>query len=320
MSDEFLSQEEIDTLLGGDEAGETGAPEDGNETPFDFSELENIRKGGLPGLELIFERWVKYFRDEVRTIVPHVNMVNKENIYITRFSAFMGKISQPSSYTGLVLRPLKEQGMFVLDSRMVFAIISVLFGGEAKPFKVEGREFTKLEMQVITNFITIVVDSFEEVWRPIYEVNIERKSTELNPVFAQIVSPNEKVAIVECSMNIDDYEAPMYFCFPLSMFTPIREIIYSELSAETGEEWEQELQRRLMKLKIPLTLEVVRKHYMVKEILEWERGDELMLNVSKTSDLFLRVGGKRKFTCQLGKANDHYAAMVKTSINESDHE
>jgi len=313
MSDDFLSQEEIDTLLGGDNVVEH-AGGDTHEVPFDFTVLESIRKGGLPGLELIFERWVKHFRDEVRAVVPHVNMVSKDNVYITRFNAFMSKIPQPSSYTGLMLRPLREQGMFVLDSRLVFAVISVLFGGEAKPFKVEGREFTKLEMQVINHFIATVVVSFEDVWRPIFEISIERKSTELNPVFAQIVSPNEKVAIVECSMNIDDYEAPMFFCFPLSMFIPIKEIIYSELSAETEEGWSDELRRRVLGLKSPLTLEVVRKRYLVKEILSWKEGDELMLEVAKDAGLQLRVGQKQKFVCQLGKSNEHYAALIKENI------
>ncbi len=316
MSDDFLSQEEIDTLLGGDD-GEESAAEASTAVPFDFTQLESIRKGGLPGLELIFERWVKSFRDEVRTVVPHVNMISKDNVYITRFSAFMGKIPQPSSYTSLLMRPLKEQGMFVLDSRLVFAVISVLFGGEAKPFKVEGREFTKLEMQVINNFIAIVVESFEEVWRPIYEISIERKSTELNPVFAQIVSPNEKVAIVECSMNIDEYEAPMFFCFPLSMFMPIKEIIYSELSGETEEGWSEELQRRVLALKSVMTLEVARKHYLVKEILAWQEGDELTLGVSKDSGLLLRVGQKHKFECQLGRSNEHYAALIKEQVEFS---
>lgn len=319
MSDDFLSQEEIDTLLGGGDEPQS-TQDELNETPFDFSILESIKKGGLPGLELIFERWVKLFRDEVRTIVPHVNMISKNNVYITRFSAFMGKIPQPSSYTGLLLRPLKEQGMFVLDSRLVFAVISVLFGGEAKPFKVEGREFTKLEMQVITNFITTVVSSFEEVWRPIFEISIERKSTELNPVFAQIVSPNEKVAIVECSMNIDEYEAPMYFCFPLSMFIPIKQIIYSELGGETEEGWQDELQRRVLRLRSLVTLEVTRKRYFVKDILSWREGDELMLDVPQDAGLQLRVGNKNKFVCQLGKANERYAALIKENTDGMQYE
>ncbi len=314
MSDDFLSQEEIDSLLGGGSAVADKAYAGSRESAFDFSKVDSIRKGGLPGLELIFERWVNAFREEVRSVVPHVNMVSKDNVYITRFGSFMGGLPQPASYTGLLLRPLKEPGMLVLDARLVFAIISVLFGGAAKPYKVEGREFTKLEMQVVNNFITSVVQSLEEVWRPIYEISIARKLTEMNPVFVQIASPNEKVAIVECSMNIDEYEVPMYFCFPLNMFSPIKEIIYSEFNSEVEEGWDDELQRRLLKLKSRVSLEVVRKRYLVKEILGWQVGDELLLDVSKEADLRLRIGEKAKFSCQLGKSNGRYAALIKEAI------
>lgn len=67
MSD-FLSQEEIDALLGGGKKQDT--IETAKEKPFDFSKIERIQKGGFPGLEIIFERWAKLFREEIRKVFP----------------------------------------------------------------------------------------------------------------------------------------------------------------------------------------------------------------------------------------------------------
>jgi len=318
MSDEFLSQEEIDALLGGgQEEKEEEKPKE-DIAPFDFSEVEHIKKGGLPGFELIFERWIKLFREEVRKILPHINMISKENIYISRFQNFMLKIPLPSSYTIFSMRPLKENALLVVDSRLVFTVISVLFGGPAKPFKVEGREFTKLELRVIQDFINTALKTFEQVWDEFYPVMIEIKSIELNPSLARIVSPNEKVIIVECKMDIDGYEAPFYFCFPQSMFLPIKDIVYSQVAFSEDPIWRKNIEEKVRKIELKLTLELTKKTLKVKDILEWEEGTELNLYVSPTDEFKLYVEDKHKFDAKLGKINEKYAAMIVRPVIEEE--
>ncbi|BCD68403.1 flagellar motor switch protein FliM [Nitratiruptor sp. YY09-18] len=314
---EFLSQEEIDALLGDDTA-----PQEQETTsdlqPFDFSQLESIKKGGLPGLDLIFERWVKVFRDEIRKIMPKINMVSKESIYITRFNTFMFKIPMPSSYTLFTMKPLKDTALLVVDSRLVFTIISVMFGGPAKPFKVEGREFTKLETYVIKDFIDLALQTFEDTFSNVYQIQIEKKSTELNPALAKITSGNEKVVISEAIIDIDGFEAPIYFCFPQGMFLPIKDVIYSEFSGEVDEVWKEKLAQLVNETDVTVALELAKKTYFMKEIIEWEVGSELMLDVSKEDPVKLIVGDKEKFICRLGKVRDKYAALLKQEVVKED--
>lgn len=315
MAEEFLSQEEIDALLGG------GEPEEKEEkkeevAPFDFSQVEQIKKGGVPGLELIFERWVKIFREEIRRLVPSVGMITKESVYITRFNNFMIKIPMPASYSVVAMRPFKENFLFILDSRLVFVVISVMFGGPAEPFKIEGREFTKLEMKIISDMVRIALRTFERVWKDVYPVELELRSIELNPSLARIVSGNEKVIVVECTMDIDGYEAPFYFCFPQGMFMPIKELIFSEsLFAERDPVWEKHLKEKIFKTYFTLSLELARKRFTVKEILSWKEGDRIQLNVSKDDVLKVFVEDKPKFYAKLGKLKEKYAALIVDFIN-----
>ncbi len=311
---EFLSQEEIDALLGGGETAEEPQEEQSDIRPFDFSELESIKKGGLPGLDLIYERWVKNFRDDIRKIMPKINMVSKESIYITRFNSFMFKIPMPSSYTTFTMRPLKDTALLVVDSRLVFTIISVMFGGPAKPFKVEGREFTKLETYIIKDFIDLALKTLEETFGNVYKIEVEKKSTELNPALAKITSGNEKVIIAECVVDIDGYEAPIYFCYPQGMFLPIKDVIYTEFSGEVDEVWKERLNDLLLQTDVEVALELTKKEYFLREIIEWEVGTELMLDVSKEDPVKLRIGDKEKFVCRLGKVKDKYAALLKEEV------
>ena len=312
MSEEFLSQEEIDALLG----EKKEEKEEEKTVPFDFSRLEQIKKGGVPGLELLFEKWVKLYGEEVRKLVSNVSMVSKESVYITRFQSFMSKIPLPASYSIVAMKPLKENFLFVLDSRLVFVIISVLFGGPAKPFKVEGREFTKLELKVVNSIVNVALSTFESIWKDVYPVTLELRGIELNPALARIASGNEKVIVVECSMDIDGYEAPLFFCFPQSMFMPIRDIIYSEsLFAEKDPVWESQLKKRVLKTEIRLTLELVRKTFRLGELIGWQVGDKIDLEVTK-QDLFkLYVENSPKFLVKLGKVKDRYAALITGYLN-----
>ncbi|NPA52961.1 MAG: flagellar motor switch protein FliM [Aquificae bacterium] len=314
MSEEFLSQEEIDALLGGEKKEEK---EKKDVEPFDFSQIESVKKGSLPGLDLIYERWVKLFREESRKLIAQINMVSKEDIYITRFNSFMSKIPLPSAYVIFSMKPLKENALLVLDSRLVFTIISVLFGGPAKPFKVEGREFTKLEMKVVNDFIQTVLNTFETTWDTLYPVSIETKSIELNPNLAKIVAGNEKVIIVEIMVDIDGYEAPLYFCFPHGLFLPIKEIIHSEFSVEEDAEWKEKLLNKISTLEAKLHLELCRKSFKVKELLEWKEGTQIELKVDKEDDLILFVENAPKFYSKLGKIKEKYAALIKGRIEKN---
>jgi len=311
MSDEFLSQEEIDALLG-DTKEEESSPEI---APFDFSQVEHIKKGGVPGLELLFERWVKIYREAVRRLIPQVAMITKESVYITRFNSFISKIPMPASYSIVSIKPFKENFLFVLDSRLVFVVISVMFGGPAKPFKIEGREFTKLEMRIIEDMVKVALDTFQQVWKDVYPVEVELKGIELNPTLARIVSGNEKVIVVECSMDVDGYEAPFFFCFPHGLFMPVKEIIFSEaLFAEKDPVWEEYLEKKVLKTNLRLTLELARKKYRLREVLEWRAGDRLELEVPKGKPLLLLVEGKPKFKAKLGKVENRFAALIYSEV------
>lgn len=318
MAEDFLSQDEIDALLGEDKRTETETEEQ-KVRPFDFSELEHIKKGDIPGLELIFERWIKVFSERIRGLIPRISMVNKDSIYVTKFENFMSKIPLPSSYSIVSMKPLKENFLFVLDSRLVFVIISVMFGGPAKPFKVEGRDFTRLETRVISDFVEIALSSFEDIWRNFYPVEVKLKSIELNPTLARIVSPNDKVIVVQCNMDIEGYEAPFFFCFPQDLFLPIKEMIFSETGfTKKDPVWDKELIKKLKHLTVSLYLELERKKIKVKELVNWKVGDQIQLNKRKDDLLLLYVEDKPKFKAKMGKMKEKYAALIKETAFERD--
>lgn len=314
MSD-FLSQEEIDMLLGGERKTEN--EEIVKQKPFDFSKVERIQKGGFPGLEIIFERWAKLFREEVRKTFSTVNMVSKSRIYVSRYGNFISKIPLPAAYVIFLMKPFKEQALFVIDSRMVFSLVSSIFGGGSKTFKIEGRDFTKLELRVINDFISIALETFEQVWKEFVDIQIELKSLELNPFLVRIVSSAEKVIVVEMAMDIDGIEVPFNFCFPQMIFLPVKDIIFSEtFGVEVSEDWKDLILKKLMNVCLTFTLELDKKQMSLENFLNIREGESIILSKSIDSNLDVYIQGKKKFEAKLGKLENKFAASIEKIVGD----
>ncbi len=311
---EFLSQDEIDALLGG---GKKESVLEEKEKKFDFNKLQKIQKGGFSGLELLFEKWTKILREEIRTEFPVVNMVSKGKISVMRFGDYLIKIPLPASYTIFTMKPLKESALLVIDSRVVFNLVSAIFGGGAKPFKIEGREFTKIEMRIVEKLVDIILTTFEKIWQDVYPIEIERKSIELNPILVRIIPNSEKVIVAEILIDIEGIEVPFTFAFPQMLFLPIKDIIYSEnLNAEMSEEWINDIIKKILKIKLKATLELDKVVFSVKQILELEKGTEIRLNKSLNDELNLLIEDKVKFKAKLGKIDKKFAAMILSKIEK----
>ncbi len=309
---ELLSQEEIESLIGDNKEVSQGKTK---EKPFDFSRIERITKGGFPGLEIIFEKWIKIFQEEIRKVFPVINTVSKNKISVMRFSDFITNASLPASYTIFTMKPLSEYSLIFLDSKVIFNLVSALFGGGARPLKIEGKAFTKLEIHLIDSFVEVALKTFEKVWQEIYPVKIEKKSIEFNPFLVRIVSPTEKVIVVEMNLDIEGLEASFSFAFPQMLFLPIKDIIFSEtLGSESSIEWKETLLKKLAKVELNVTLELDKFTLLVRDFMNLEVGSEILLTVKKDDNIKLYVEQKPKFYAKLGKLDKKFAAMIVDKI------
>jgi flagellar motor switch protein FliM len=316
MSD-FLSQDEIDALIGGGKSS-VAAEEKIKEKSFDFDRLEKIQKGGFQGLEVLLEKWVKIFREEIKAEFPVINMVSKGKIATMRFGDFIGKIPLPASYTIFNMKPLGDLSLLIIDSRVVFNLVNTLFGGGTRPFKIEGREFTKLEIRIIERLVDIVLGSFEKTWKDVYPIEIEKKKIEFNPILVRIVSHAEKVIVVEVMMDIEGLEVPLIFAFPQMLFLPIKDILFTDtFGSKVSPEWKKELIKKLLKVNLELTLELDKFSVLMKEFLNYKVGTEIILNKKQSEELDLKVENKVKFKASLGKLDKKFAAMITKVVKEN---
>ena len=66
-----------------------------------------------------------------------------------KFSEYTHSLSLPINLNLVKINPLRGTALFVLDPKLVFAIVDNFFGGVGRHAKIEGREFSATEMRVV---------------------------------------------------------------------------------------------------------------------------------------------------------------------------
>jgi len=144
-----LSQEEIDALLEGISDGKietevVSAPPEGIVT-YDLTSQDRIIRGRMPTLEMTNEKFARLFRGTLSSVLRKVVNVTTMSTDMLKFGEFMKTLSVPTSMHLFKINPLRGNAIFIVESKVSFALVDLMFGGSGRSqYKIEGREFTPI--------------------------------------------------------------------------------------------------------------------------------------------------------------------------------
>ena len=194
MSEQYLSQDEIDALLDAPEGSATDAPADaapgaeavgdsGADTaatkvatddrsapqPYDLARQERIIRGRMPALELIHERFARSLGLAMFAFMQRNPEITHSDPVVGRYSDFLGTIQLPASINIMQTRPLAGSALLVLDGQLVSTIVDLMFGGTGRPMrKSEGRELLMTEKRLIQKLIDLSSSEYSRAWESIH--------------------------------------------------------------------------------------------------------------------------------------------------------
>jgi flagellar motor switch protein FliM len=276
---DVLSQDEIDALLHGVGSGvvETeplAAP--GEARSFDFNNQVRIVRGRMPTLEMINERFARLFRTSLFNMLRRTPEVAVEPVKMLKFSEYVHSLHVPTSLNLVKILPLRGTGLVVLDPKFVFAVVDNFFGGNGRFAKIEGREFTATETRVIHMLLKHVFADVKEAWSHIARLDIEYINSEINPHFANIVSPTEIVVVTSFHIELDGGGGDVHITMPYSMVEPMRELLDAGVASdrvEHDERWAQALKEEIEDAEVELTTSLGRGRITMQQLMDLEAGD-----------------------------------------------
>ena len=284
---DLLSQDEIDALLHGVSNDDIDTDDDklgdGEARSYDFSSQDRIVRGRMPTLEMINERYARYFRISLFNLLRRSAEIAVGGVQMLKFSEYVHSLFVPTSLNMVKIHPLQRTTLFVLDPKFVFTVVDNYFGGDGRfHTKIEGRDFTPTELRVIHIILNQAFVDLKEAWAPVLNVDFEFINSEMNPQFANIVSPTEVVVVTTFHVELEGGGGDFHVSMPYSMLEPIREILDAGIQSDiddTDERWINALRDEIEQSQVNLTCRLAQTDVTLREMLHLKAGDVITLDI-----------------------------------------
>ncbi|WP_058485164.1 flagellar motor switch protein FliM [Defluviitalea phaphyphila] len=326
---EVLSQSEIDELLKALNTGELDVEDiQANDREkhiknYDFARPSKFSKEQLRTLEIIFENYSRiastYLSGYLRTPTK-VEVINAEAVTYYEFS---NSLSNPVILSIVDFYPLKGSIIFEISPNVGYCIIDRILGGKGSAID-KIREFTEIERILLERIVAQLLNLLKEPWENVLEINPKLEKIETNSQFAQIISPNEMIALVTLNVKIGEVEGMMNICIPHLVIEPIMDKLNTKYWFTISEKEDQTiyreyLEKRLEIAKIPIKAILGKTHITVGEFINLQKGDVIKLDSYINSDLDIMVGNILKFHAKPGILKNKNAIQI-TSIERKGEE
>jgi flagellar motor switch protein FliM len=317
---ELLSQDEIDALLHGVDSGkvetETPPAAPGEARSFDFATQDRIVRGRMPTLEMVNERFARLFRIGLFNMLRRQPELTVVGIEMIKFGEYTHSLFVPTSLNLVRVKPLRGTALFIFEPRLVFSVVENFFGGDGKlKTKIEGREFTPTELRVVQLMVRQVFQDMVEAWSPVMPIEFEYMNSEVNPHFANIVSPSEIVCVSKFMIELEGGGGHLHITYPYSMLEPIRDLLDAGLQSDRtdkDERWPITLREQIQHAEVELETELASATISLRDLMRLKAGDIIPVNMPKSVDLC--VEGVPVYRGQFGTANGQNAVRIDEII------
>lgn len=279
---DLLSQEEIDALLHGVGSGDIDTEgdaqiADGEAQDYDFTSQDRIVRGRMPTLEMINERFARYFRISLFNMLRRSAEISVGGVQMLKFAEYVHSLFVPTSLNLVKVNPLRGTGLFVFDPKLVFIVVDNYFGGDGRyPAKIEGREFTPTEQRVIQRILHQVFADLVQAWKPVLPVDFEYLNSEVNPQFANIVSPTEVVVVTTFHIELEGGGGALHVTLPYSMVEPIRDLLDAGVQSDRSEvddRWRVAIREEMKGATIEMSSMLAETTISMRDLMNLKPGD-----------------------------------------------
>ncbi|TAN49212.1 MAG: flagellar motor switch protein FliM [Methylococcaceae bacterium] len=316
---DLLTQEEIDALLHGVDDGAIdteGDLEDVGARSYDFTSQDRIVRGRMPTLEMINERFVRNFRISLFNFLRRSAEIAVSGVQVVKFSEYVHSLFVPTNLNLIRINPLRGRALLVLSPRLVFTAVDNFFGGGGQFYnKIEGREFTPTEMRVIRIMMEMIFKDLQDAWRPVLEVEFEYLNSEVNPQFANIVTPTEVVVVSTIHIELEGGGGDLHITMPYSMVEPIRELLDAGIQSDRGDvddRWVGALEREVLDAEVEVHATLARIDLNVEDLLRLQPGDVIPFEMPEK--IYLIAEDIPVFVGQMCVSQGNYSFLIQEKI------
>jgi flagellar motor switch protein FliM len=275
----------------------------------------------LPMLEVVFDRFVRVVSTSLRNFTSDNVEVSLEKIQTLRFGDYLDAIPLPAMISVFKAEEWDDCGLLTVSTPLIYSIVDVLLGGRRTPHEdsPQGRPYTTIERNLVERMIHIILSDLSASFDPISAVTFRFERLEINPRFATIAKAANASVLITIKVEMEERGGTFDILIPLSTLEPVREILLQMFMGEKfGRDsiWETHLAGELWFTEVSIEAVLGRKNMNLNEVLHWEVGSFIDLEVPPDPQVELVCGGMPLFYGKLGQKNRNMAIQLDSRINK----
>ena len=324
MGEQILSQDEIDALLGAMAKGEVELePEEPKAQETEHSKIEAydltskniLLQNQFFALEEVNDKLTKQLQNYFTTLLQQGIETKFVSTEMVSFENFIQGFSSPTCFHIFTMEPLIGSALIAIEPGLVYSLIDCMFGGNGKPLSYE-RDFTQIEMRLMSKMALGVLDVFEASWEVIYAIKTELKKSESKPEFVHLFNPNDLVLSEIFSISGKKFTGNINFCMSYLMLEPIKEILSSRFLKEKEIDhcWEKQIRQHINETSINITAELGQTNYTIRDLLNLQEGDLVFLPSGPEDHIKVNVENIPKYLGFPGIVKGNRAVEISKQI------
>lgn len=342
---QVLSQSEVDALLSAVSDGSVdtgagapagapaggGAPSDSGDaggnygdveiTPYDLTNQDRVIRGRMPTLDIIYERFIRLYRMSLSNSLRKIATISIISTDLLKFGEFVNTLPIPSCMCIMRFESLRGPALFVFESKLAYALVDSFFGGTDRPYtRIEGKEFTRIELSIMQKVMDLALKDLEEAWAPVHKSEISFVRTEVNPQFVGVVPPSEVIISTTFEVELENASGTIALVIPYSTIEPIKNKLNASFQTESDrvdKEWTAKMEEHLHNVEANVLVNLGVASITVGDLVNLNVGDIIPLKQDADGELEMLVEGVSKFKCFFGVSRGNKAIQV-TRVLESD--
>lgn len=329
---QVLSQEEVDALLsavnddGDDDASGGGFDSDyddddesSNIQAYDLTNQDRVIRGRMPILEIIYERFIRTFRVSLSNSLRKISTISMISTDLLKFGEFVNTLPIPSCMSIIRFNELRGPALIVFESKLAYAIIDSYFGGTDRPFtKIEGKEFTSIELSFMKRVMDMAINDLEDAWSPVHRIDAQYIRTEINPQFVGVVPPSDVIITTTFEVEFESASGTIMVVIPYSTIEPIKQKLSSSYQSENDvvdSLWTQSMHEHIQDSKATAIVKLGETEMTVGDLVGLQVGDIIPLGQDVSGELVIEVEGVNKLSCLAGEYKGNKAVQITKRLS-----
>jgi flagellar motor switch protein FliM len=310
-----LSKEEIEALSGalnGSDAA--GASRAERVREYDFVHPEKLSKANLRALHMVFSGLERPWSKTISAALRSEASVRVNSVQQSTFGAFG---ESHGLFFAVDMHPLPERAFIGLPASFASGIVERMAGGHGEPSSTT-RPLTLIESDIAKSLIGRLMPDFKAAWNPVAEIEARLMGAYASPNEIGIID-GEPVLVASMTWNTGIAEGEVGVALPIISLESVIDSLDPQrwVRVETAGQISPEPMMCLLKsVDIPVSIELGTARVSVRDVLNMEMGDIVVLHTSVDDPLEVRVGDHVRFRGRPGRVGKRLSVQITNTCAE----